>query len=291
MDKIDQAKPGELLSQQVGRGRYFFLNLAEPSRSPATLVFGGREECNPDYAIRRSSFPYYVLELVESGEGTVRLGAAAHPLRPGSVFAYAPTTPCEIRTDPKRPLRKFFLAFRRRTAAKWFAELGVPIAATRQLATPAEAIDACAEIVREGQKPGPFTTAICETLVALLSLKIREALAAPPSREPAREAFLRCKAIIDAEPDRVLTLREVADAAGVDMSTVCRWFRRFQGISPYQYLLRRKMNLAAQFLIQNGGMVKEAAVRVGFDDPYHFSRVFKAVHGVPPSALWARERD
>ena len=32
-------------------------------------------------------------------------------------------------------------------------------------------------------------------------------------------------------------------------------------------------------------LVKEAAERVGFADPYHFSRAFKAVHGVAPRAL------
>jgi AraC-like DNA-binding protein len=44
------------------------------------------------------------------------------------------------------------------------------------------------------------------------------------------------------------------------------------------------MNLAAAFLVQ-GGLVKEAAQHVGFSDPYHFSRCFKAVHGVAPREL------
>jgi AraC family transcriptional regulator len=71
----------------------------------------------------------------------------------------------------------------------------------------------------------------------------------------------------------------------VETSSVCRWFRRYQGTSPYQYLMRRKMNLAAEHLIENGGLVKEAAQRLGFADPYHFSRAFKSVHGVAPQAL------
>ena len=76
----------------------------------------------------------------------------------------------------------------------------------------------------------------------------------------------------------------------MEASSVCRWFRRYQGTSPYQYLLRRKMNLAAEHLVENGGLVKEAAQRIGFADPYHFSRAFKAIHGVAPRAL-LRYRD
>jgi AraC-like DNA-binding protein len=34
--------------------------------------------------------------------------------------------------------------------------------------------------------------------------------------------------------------------------------------------------------------VKEAAQRVGFSDPYHFSRCFRSVHGIPPSRLLHR---
>jgi AraC-like DNA-binding protein len=48
------------------------------------------------------------------------------------------------------------------------------------------------------------------------------------------------------------------------------------------------MNLAAEFLVDGRGLVKEAAQRVGFADPYHFSRCFKAVHGVAPSGLQRR---
>jgi AraC family transcriptional regulator len=39
------------------------------------------------------------------------------------------------------------------------------------------------------------------------------------------------------------------------------------------------------FLVEGRGRVKEAAERVDFADPYHFSRCFKAVHGVAPSEL------
>ena len=52
-----------------------------------------------------------------------------------------------------------------------------------------------------------------------------------------------CKALIDAQAERLMTLGEIARAAGVEASSVCRWFRRYQGTSPYQYLLRRKMNI------------------------------------------------
>ena len=91
--------------------------------------------------------------------------------------------------------------------------------------------------------------------------------------------------MIDERAQKLTTLEDVAAAVGLEVSSVCRLFRRFHDRSPYRYLLQRKMTLAAEDLVENGGLVKEVAQRVGFSDPFHFSRCFKAVHGVAPRDL------
>ncbi len=286
MDKIGRHDTSGLLSQQVSGARYFFLNLAPHPKERLTLVMGGRERCNADYVVARRAFPFHVLEYVVAGEGTVRLDRRQHTLGPGMVFAYAPTTDCEIHTDPRNPMVKYFLSFSGAGVPLRLRRCGVPLGSARQLAAHAEVTSVLEDLVREGQRSGALAPRICAALFELLLLKIEDtSTLAPHTSEPAREAFLRCKALIDAGAERIGTLEEIATTTGVEASSVCRWFRRYQGTSPYQYLLRRKMNLAAEYLVENGGLVKEVAQRVGFSDPYHFSRAFKAVHGVAPRAL------
>lgn len=286
MDKIDHLDPAALLSRQVSGGRYFFLNLAPSRRKPMVLIMGGREQCNPDYTIDRRSFRYHVMECVVAGRGEVQLDREQHPLGPGVVFAYAPTTRVVMRTDPAHPMVKYFLCFSGATGPSRLRRCGVPLGASRQLAAPAEVTSVLEDLVREGQRSSAQAAKICAALLELLLLKIEEASSLSlRASEPARDAFLRCKALIDAQAERLATLEEIARLARVEASSVCRWFRKYQGTSPYQYLLRRKMNLAAEHLVENGGLVKEAAQRMGFADPYHFSRAFKAVHGVSPQAL------
>lgn len=286
MEKIGRPDAAGLLSQQVTGARYFFLNLAPRRADPLTLVMGGREHCNPDYAISRRNFPFFVLEYVVSGHGSVQLDGKAQALGPGMVFACAPTTRSEMRTDPRDPMEKYFLAIAGAEVPARLRRCGVPAGRARQLAAHAEVTSVLEDLVREGQRSGALARRICAALFELLLLKIEDtATLAPHASEPAREAFLRCKALIDAQAERLATLEEIAHVTGVEASSVCRWFRRYQGTSPYQYLMRRKMNLAAEHLIENGGLVKEAAQRVGFADPYHFSRAFKSVHGVAPRDL------
>lgn len=273
-----------LLSQQVSGSRYFFLGLRSGGAGP--VVLGGRELCNPDYAIKRSSYAYYVLEYVASGAGDVTLDGSRHELGPGSVFASAPTTSCTMRTDAANPMVKYFVCLTGRRALRLLGRAGLKVGDVRRLASHGEIRSLFEDLIREGRLPGTRTREICELLVEVLALKLGAAPTDTGSRHGmAHDNFLRCKALIDAQADRLVALQDIAAAAGLDTSSICRLFRRYHGTSPYQYLLRKKMNLAAEYLVETGGLVKEAALRVGFSDPYHFSRCFKAVHGVSPRSM------
>lgn len=278
--------PARLLSRQVSGSTYFFLGLAPPGTRRSSLVFGGRETCNADYHVQRSRYAYHVLEYVAEGAGCVRLGGRSARLSPGAVFAYCPDTRCEIRTDPERPMLKYFLCLQGSGVTRRLAQAGVTPGRVRIMATHAEVRSLFDDLIREGRHPGRFTAALCCSLLDVLLLKLADLATRPVRRgRPAEDLFLRCRSEIDARLEQAVTLEEVAAAVGMQPSSVCRLFRRFQGLSPYQYLLRRKMTLAAEWLVETGGPVKAAARQVGFDDPYHFSRCFKAVHGVAPNHL------
>ena len=284
--------PG-LLSSQVSGSRYFFLNLSGGKRGRAGLAFGGREHCNRDYRIDRTSFGYVLVEFVTEGAGWVRIGGGAKvEIGPGSVVVCRRTTALEMATDAARPMVKYFLCLSGGGGVERLARAGLRADRVSALTAHGEVRSVLDDLVREGQRPGVRAADICAVLFELLLLKLAEA--APRGGrdgegEAARENFLRCKAVLDEQAERLMTLEDAAAAVRLDVSSVCRLFRRFQGISPYQYLLRRKMNLAAEFLVDGRGLVKEVAQRVGFADPYHFSRCFKAVHGVPPSQLQGRQ--
>ena len=66
---------------------------------------------------------------------------------------------------------------------------------------------------------------------------------------------------------------------------LCRLFRRYDQQTPYQYLMRLKMNAAAERLQDPGALVKQVAAELGFGDPFHFSRVFKSIFGLSPEAF------
>ena len=296
MDKIGPKKPlvDGLLASQVEDSRTFFLQLAGPWRERVSVALGGWELCRADYAVARDRYPYVVLELVVGGRGRVVLDGSEHRLEPGVCFARGPRTRCRIDTEADAPLEKFFFALAGSSATRSLTQAGLLHGRARGVAALGELRELAEDITREGRRHGAAAPAICARLVEVLLLKIGEAPARAANlgatQDDARENFERCRALIDNHAAEWRGLEEIATAARLEPSSVCRLFRRFLDVSPHQYLRRRKMALAAAYLLEHGGRVQDAAASVGMDDPFHFSRSFRAVHGVPPSALLSARR-
>jgi AraC-like DNA-binding protein len=98
----------------------------------------------------------------------------------------------------------------------------------------------------------------------------------------ALDTYQRCRQHIADHWLHLLTLEQAARECHVAPAYLCRLFRRFDRQSPYQYLLRLKMTHAAERLRAPDTSVKQVADLLGFDDRFHFSRVFKRVIGVSP---------
>ncbi|WP_329377665.1 AraC family transcriptional regulator [Streptomyces sp. NBC_01716] len=84
---------------------------------------------------------------------------------------------------------------------------------------------------------------------------------------------------------RPLALARLARAAGVSESTLCRICRRQLGVSPVEGLERLRLARAEPLLWLSNLSLGAIAVQCGFADAYHFSRRFRAVYGMAPSAF------
>jgi AraC-like DNA-binding protein/quercetin dioxygenase-like cupin family protein len=283
-NKADAAP--EFFSPQVTEVRRFYLDLNPPKKTPLIVVCGGCEHCAPDYSIHRASFPYSSIEFVARGRGTVRLGRRKYDLQPGKVFCYAPGMRQDIATDPSDPLVKYFVDFTgTRVRSLWrLGQLSPGQAA--QVFLPNEVRAVFDELIRNGLRGTRYSAEICTRLLECLVLKVAESLA--PHEGVESQAFItyqKCRRHIEENFARLRTVEEAVRECHVNAAYVCRLFRRFDHQSPYQYLLRLKMNRAAEQLHQSNAMVKQVAEQVGFRDQFHFSRVFKNVFGMSPAAF------
>ena len=56
------------------------------------------------------------------------------------------------------------------------------------------------------------------------------------------------------------------------------------GITVADYVRKRRLTFAAQGLASSGARVIDVALKFGYDTPESFSKAFRRLHGVSPSA-------
>lgn len=83
--------------------------------------------------------------------------------------------------------------------------------------------------------------------------------------------------------NRQVSLQTLADLAGLNRNYFCGVFKDYTGISPVDYINSVRIKKAEEFLAL-GYSVHETASRVGFGDPFYFSKVFRKYKGVAPKA-------
>jgi AraC-like DNA-binding protein len=92
--------------------------------------------------------------------------------------------------------------------------------------------------------------------------------------------------------DRIVeptTLADLAALSGYSAQHLNRVFRAALGVTPLQYLHHLRMERAAALLLETNLTVRGVGARVGFDDPYYFSRQFRAHFDRSPAQY--REQD
>ena len=105
-------------------------------------------------------------------------------------------------------------------------------------------------------------------------------------KPPAHPWVERAKSIIVANlTDPEFDLGAAIAGLPVSADHLRKLFCKAEGCTPLDYLTRMRMDEARRLLKIGGFSVKEVAVRVGYTDPYYFSRTFRKVTGERPSEL------
>jgi len=105
-------------------------------------------------------------------------------------------------------------------------------------------------------------------------------LPAADGANPGR-SFLRVALVQDLET----TTEALARMAHWSPAHFSEEFRRHFGAAPIAYLIRQRMAHARHLLRDVGLTVADVAQRVGYDDLYHFSKLFKKHCGISPGAV------
>lgn len=77
-------------------------------------------------------------------------------------------------------------------------------------------------------------------------------------------------------------LREIAEDFYINSTYCCELFKKETGMTFTKYLTSLRIDKSKELLVNNNLTINDIARLVGYNDCYHFNKVFKKIIGIPP---------
>lgn len=270
--------PGLLPSSQI-----YLHDASERARGMYLYALcAGRYDCEPSYVVRRASFDSHLLLYVRRGTAyyvddrarRVTLGRNAFALIDCySPHEYGAAGPCEL----------YWVHFDGPTARALCDTI-------RSLESPVPRnLDHCSrtlmELVERSAGPSALEEAVVNRMLVTI---LTEFLVRAEQRSVVGNAGIEAvRSYILENPDKPLTLEDLARRANLSPYHFARTFKRQVGVSPHDYLIHARLNLAKFYLLSTNDSIKQIAFNCGFSSEGGFCTTFRKRLGVTPTAFRA----
>lgn len=87
-----------------------------------------------------------------------------------------------------------------------------------------------------------------------------------------------------------IRISDLAELCQCSTSNIYKIFKQNMNSSPQDFFIHLKMEKARKYLLQTNMKVKEIGLKLGYDDPYYFSRIFKIHTGESPATFRKEEK-
>jgi AraC-like DNA-binding protein len=152
-------------------------------------------------------------------------------------------------------------------------------------------------IIESGDKRAGGESVLAKLSELMFIEVIRRYLEALPPEQAGWLAGLRdpfvgkALSLMHGDPARNWTIEELARDVGLSRSVLAERFADLVGMPPMLYLAKWRMQIAAGLLSGGSANIATVAEEIGYGSEAAFSRAFKKLVGVPPSAWRRRGHD
>ncbi len=248
---------------------------------PLHVEMLGTSYCDGTYRIARSGSAVNVFEYVVKGKGVLEIETARYEPAAGGVYIVPERSAHRYWSSADDPWTKIWFNVRGPLAIRLLDLYGL---SSGIYVPDCPSVEETFRTAQERAKADPLaahdivTVAIHEIIIQVALTLRQRAMGGRPKETIALKNYL------DQNVSRNVALDKMCHLAGKSPSQTIRTFKREWGMTPYQYLLRRKIEVAELLLTGTVKPVKEIASDLGFSDEFYFSNIFKKKTGVSPSA-------
>ncbi len=233
---------------------------------PRTAVYPtifGFEVGRPAHKYGPAVRDYWLIHYVTKGHGFFTIGGKNHEIAPGMLFIIPPYTEIVYFGDENDPWDYIWVGFRLDGDVPAFLH---------------NAVCSCPAAGRIFEKMKG-----CNGAVFPLSACILELFSIFEEDTPKEKDYVsQAVACMEAEYAQELSVSQLARRLGLDRSYFSDLFKKRMGMAPGQYLIRLRMEKAAELMTLRGYTPTLAAQSCGYPDFPQFSKRFKSHFGVSP---------
>ena len=257
---------------------------------PTSLIpsdIGYFPKAKSHYFQRSEGSPQLILILCVQGQGWVKFERETYRIRPGHLLVIRPYLPHTYGADTRFPWSIYWCHAAGAVAANFGENLlsqdASPVLETsdypRLIALFTEMLDE----LEQGYSLDhllPASAALFHLLGLVYKLNRSQ-------RDSGMNSVLRVRQVADylqQSPERPVSVGALAEMANLSVSHFCALFKRTTGFAPIDYLLHMRVQRACELLDTTDQPIKRIAGEMGFSDALYFSRTFRKVHGISPTA-------
>ena len=250
----------------------------------------GYQRCKPGHHPYPGKRDMYLLHCVVSGKGIFRAERQVYHLSTNDVFIIFPGVDVYYEADSQKPWEYYWVAFNGTEARRLLEHTGF---SKESPVLHLEDTDILRTLLMNIYKARGNTPEADAEMTGHLHLFLGEMMRKTRTDRPMAETvdyLTQAVSFIERNSARPIRIEEIAAAVGVSRSQLYRAFMDKFSLSPLNYLRNHRINEACALLRRNELSVANVATAVGFADPLYFSRVFREVKGISPSAYRSKHQ-
>lgn len=226
----------------------------------------------------------YILLYCVDGEGEVKIGHETHDLYPNAYAIIPPDVAHHYRSSLENSWSIFWVHFRGEEADYLYKKFkSAKRCIISKIPYAQEKVDAFVEaidiLVRDFSQDAIEYSCLLikDFLCHLFYKKIDDAMHIEDS------LVQKAKNYMKENMAKTIKIEDLASHFHLSVSRFTELYKEKTGYSPIQNFILLRIQKSCQFLYFTDLSVKEIAIKVGFEDPFYFSRMFKKLMGVAPT--------
>ncbi len=234
------------------------------------------------YFIPRHPGAPYVYEYVLSGKGYIEVEGVKHPIKAGDFYMVNSYARLDYYSDFDDPYRKIYINCRGSLNRRLCQAFNIDIPYLIHPFPEAEKyIRTIHKVLCHPKIDLKDKDSTCGILVHKMLCDLYNKMQSPQSKYSDNLA-INIRAFLDQNICEKITLDEIVDTFFISKTRLIHLFRKNFGVSPYQYLVSQRINMACSLLKNSNLSISEIAEMLQFADPHYFSNFFKNKIGCSP---------